>query len=442
MSEEERPSGIALHHQILFGFVFGVIAGLAANETVDAGLVSESALRGFVANVTEPIGQVFLNLLFFVVVPIVFSSIVVGVARLDDVHELGRLSRKTLIYFVGTSLMSALLGLALVTAIRPGVGFDPEAQRALSEAFGREAAATTAQAEAESFWPDVVVGIVSRNPLRDAVELKMLPVIFSALIVGVALAMISRPKANPVIELLEAVSDTMIVIVGFAMRLAPVAVFALIFGVIALFGWDIVRQVFLFVLTVILGYLIHLFIGYGLLIRWLARLDPWFFFRQTIPVMITAVSTSSSSATLPTTMRVCEKELHIDPRIAGFVLPLGATTNMNGTSMFVTIVVVFLSQVFGVSMGAGSVVVVLLLAVMTAIGAAGVPSGSLPIIVAVLASFGIPGESIAIVIGVDRILDMGRTVVNVTGDATAACYLASSEGLLNRQMWDDTAKSG
>jgi DAACS family dicarboxylate/amino acid:cation (Na+ or H+) symporter len=222
----------------------------------------------------------------------------------------------------------------------------------------------------------------------------------------------------------------MVVIVGFAMALAPVAVPALVFDVTARFGWEIFEQLSLFLVVVLVGYLIHLFVSLGLFVRVLARLRSVSFFTKMIPVMITALSTSSSSATLPTTIKVAEESLGVPKRLAGFVLPLGATMNMNGTALFVTVVVLFLAQVFGLTLGLADQLAVVVFSVLTAVGAAGVPSGSLPIIVLVLLHFGIPGEGLALVLGVERILDMGRTVVNVTGDATAACYVAASEGVV------------
>lgn len=418
---------VSLHTLILAAFAFGAAAGLVANRLVASEVVAPGELDWLITNVTEPIGRIFLNLLFMVVVPIVFCSIALGVSNLGA-QKLGRLTTKTLGYFALTSAAASLLGVVLVYLIQPGEGMDAAEQSELMALYGTEAAATQSVAEQERVWPDVIVGIVSRNPLRDAVELNMLPVIFTAILFGIALTRLPEEKANPVNAVLDGVGSAMVVIVGFAMALAPVAVPALIFDVTARFGWEIFRQLSLFVVAVLAGYGLHLFGAYAIFVRVFARLRPSRFFSQMIPVMITALSTSSSSATLPTTIKVTEESLGVPKRLAGFVLPLGATMNMNGTALFVTVVVLFLSQVFGVPMGLVDVLGVVMFAVLTAVGAAGVPSGSLPIIVLVLIHFGIPGEGLALVLGVERILDMGRTVVNVTGDATAACYVAASEG--------------
>jgi DAACS family dicarboxylate/amino acid:cation (Na+ or H+) symporter len=326
-----------------------------------------------------------------------------------------------------SSALASLLGVILVSGVRPGEGMDASDQAALIEQYRSQAQEKQNLAEQEHFWPNVIVGVVSRNPLRDAVELNMLPVIFSALIFGVALAQLPEEKAQPVNDVLDGIASAMVVIVGFAMALAPIAVPALIFDVTARFGFEIFQQLSLFLVVVITGYVLHMFGTLSLLVRFLAGIRPVVFFTKMIPVMVTALSTSSSSATLPTTIKIAEESLGVPKRLAGFVLPLGATMNMNGTALFVTVVVLFLAQVFGVELGMAEQLFVVAFSVLTAVGAAGVPSGSLPIIVLVLIHFGIPGEGLALVLGVERILDMGRTVVNVTGDATAACYLAASE---------------
>ena len=428
-SDDDTPRAgkVSLHTIILAAFAFGAAAGLVANRLVASELLEPERLEWLISNVTEPVGRIFLNLLFMVVVPIVFCSIALGVSQLGGANKLGRLTTKTFAYFVMTSAVASLVGVALVSLVRPGEGMDASEQSALIEQYRVEAQEKQNLAEQERLWPDVIVGIVSRNPLRDAVELNMLPVIFTALVFGIALARLPEKKSQPVDDLLDGVASAMVVIVGFAMALAPVAVPALIFDVTARFGWEIVQQLTLFLVVVIVGYLVHLFVGLAVFVRFLAGVPPVAFFTKMIPVMITAMSTSLSAATLPTTIKVTEESLGVPKRLAGFVLPLGATMNMNGTALFVTVVVLFLAQVFGVAMSIADQLSVVAFSVLTAVAAAGVPSGSLPIIVLVLLHFGIPGEGLALVLGVERILDMGRTVVNVTGDATAACYLASSE---------------
>jgi DAACS family dicarboxylate/amino acid:cation (Na+ or H+) symporter len=401
MSDEAQRTGTPLHTKILIGLVVGGVAGVTCNQLAARSVISFSALEWVVDNLTGPLGQIFLNMLFMVVMPIVFCSLSLGVARLGNVGKLGRLGVKTFAYFVLTTTISVSIGLILANAFRPGEGFDRETQQALMERFGGQADQKAMVGGEGDIWPDMLVGIVSRNPLRDAVETKMLPVIFFSVLFGLALTMVPREKAVATLKVLEGVGDAMVVIVGFAMRLAPFAVPALIFGVTALFGWEILQQLSYFVVIVLVAYLIHLFGIYSVLLRVLAHYPPGVFFKKMSVVMVTAFSTSSSAATLPTTIKTSEEELEVPSEVA---------------------------QVFGVELSVGRQLLVIFLAVVAAVAAAGVPSGVIPLLVVVLETVGVPGEGIAIVIGVDRILDMGRTVLNVTGDATAACFIARSEG--------------
>ena len=305
----EKTKGIPLHTKILIGFLVGAGAGVTVNQLTAAGTIQYSTLEWFVENVTAPIGQIFLNLLFMVVIPIVFCSLSLGVARLGNVGKLGRLGVKTFGYFLVTTTISVAIGVTMVNTLRPGDGFDPETQRALLERFGGQAEQRAAIAGDEQFWPHMLVGIVSRNPIRDAAETKMLPVIFFAILFGLALTMISRERAEPTIRVLEGIGDAMVVIVGFAMRIAPFAVPALIFDVTALFGWEILRHLSFYVIIVLVGYLLHMVGTYSVLLRVFARYSPGRFFKKMIPVMVTAFSTSSSNATLPTTIKTSEEEL-------------------------------------------------------------------------------------------------------------------------------------
>jgi DAACS family dicarboxylate/amino acid:cation (Na+ or H+) symporter len=257
----------------------------------------------------------------------------------------------------------------------------------------------------------------------------MLAVIFFALLFGAALTLIPKERAEPMVKVIEALGDVVIKIIDFAMKLAPYGVFGLIFVVTSRFGWDIVRQLSLYVLVVIGGLLIHAVFGLSTLVRVLGGMNPLTFWKKARASAITAFSTSSSNATLPTNIKVAEQELGISPTVAGFVLPLGATMNMNGTSLYEGVTVLFLCQVFGLDLSLGQQLVVVVLSVITAIGAAGVPGGSLPLMMVVLGAVGAPPESIAVILGVDRILDMCRTTLNVTGDLTAAVFVARSEGL-------------
>jgi DAACS family dicarboxylate/amino acid:cation (Na+ or H+) symporter len=272
------------------------------------------------------------------------------------------------------------------------------------------------------------VNIIPRNPVDAAAKGEMLSLIFFALVFGVALTRIPPEAARPVLRLLEGVSYVVTVIIGFAMRLAPYGVTALIFAVTARFGFGLFRALGAYVAVVMAGLALHLFVVIPLLARVFAGVGPLDFLRRARAPMVTAFSTSSSNATLPTSIRTAQQEFGVPREIAGFVLPLGSTMNMNGTALFEGITVLFLAQVFGLSLGMGPQAVVIVMAVITAVGAAGVPGGSIPLLVLVLEMVGVPGASIALILGVDRILDMSRTVPNVAGDILTSLVIARSEG--------------
>lgn len=387
-------------------------------------------VEGFVRMVTEPIGQIFLRMLIMVVVPLVFASLALGVAGLGDLRKLGRIGVKTLLYFLLVTTLAVTIGLILVNVIRPGEGLPEQVKAQLLETYRGQTAETLGQAGRTRFGIQTLVDIVPRNPIAAAVQGDMLGIIFFALMFGIALTFLPASRAQPVMAVLSGVGEAMVVLIDLAMKLAPFGVAALIFSVTARFGFDLLAKLGVYVLTVVLGLAIHQFGVYSILVRVFARLNPWHFFSAIRTVMITAFSTSSSSATLPTTMRISEENLGIPREITGFVLPLGATMNMNGTALFEGVTVLFLAQVFGVELSLSAQLIVIVMSVLTAIGAAGVPGGSLPLLILVLQTVGVPGEGIAIILGVDRLLDMCRTTLNVTGDVTAAAFVARSEGYL------------
>jgi len=417
-----RP--LPLHTKIFLGLVGGAVSGIGVNVF----LGPRPEVEWIVRTVTEPIGQIFLRMLVMVVVPLVFASLALGVAGLGDLRKLGRIGAKTLLYFLLVTTLAVTIGLLLVNAIRPGEGLPEEVKVRLLETYRGQTAQTLEQAAATRFGVQTLVNIVPRNPIAAAVQGDMLGIIFFALLFGIALTFLPASRAQPVMAVLSGIGDAMVVLIDLAMTVAPVGVAALIFSVTARFGFDLLLKLGLYVFTVILGLAIHQFGVYSILVRVFARLNPWRFFSAIRTIMITAFSTSSSSATLPTTMRVSEENLGIPREIAGFVLPLGATMNMNGTALFEGVTVLFLAQVFGIELSFMAQVIVVVMSVLMAVGAAGVPGGSLPLLILVLQTVGVPGEGIAIILGVDRLLDMCRTTLNVTGDVTAAAFIARSEG--------------
>jgi DAACS family dicarboxylate/amino acid:cation (Na+ or H+) symporter len=413
-----------LHTKILLGLAIGATAGIAANA-----LWRESeTLAWIVANVADPVGQIFLRLLFMVVVPLVFTSLVLGVAQLGDLSKVGRIGAKTIGFFLLTTAFAAVVGLFLVNTLRPGEGLDPGVRAALMQQFGGQAAEKATIAETNGFGIQTFVNIIPRNPVDAAANGEMLPLIFFALIFGVALTRIPAEAARPVLKVLEGVSYAVTVIIGFAMRVAPYGVAGLIFAVTARFGFEVLQSLGWYVMVVLAGLTFHLFVVIPLLSGTLARVPPLEFLRRTRTLMVTAFSTSSSNATLPTSIRTAQQEFGVPREIAGFVMPLGATMNMNGTALFEGITVLFLAQVFGVGLGLQQQLVVVAMCIITAVGAAGVPGGSIPLLVLVLEMVGVPGGGIALILGVDRILDMSRTVPNVCGDLLTSLVVARSEG--------------
>lgn len=413
-----------LHVRILLGLAAGVALGATANAVAGG----TPALVWATDHVVEPFGRLFLRLIFMVVLPLVFSALTLGVAGLGDVRTLGRIGAKTLAYTVVATGLSVALGLALVNLVRPGDGLAPETRAALAAASARSAAAAPARADAP-VGLEAVLAIVPDNPLRAAVQGDMLAVMFFSLMVGIGIALAPTDKTAPLVAVLEGLYAVVMRIIDLAMALAPFGVAALLFTLTARFGVQVLRQLGAYVAVVLAGLAIHQFVTYSVIV-WLAGVSPALFFRRMRGVMITAFSTSSSNVTLPLALRTTEHDLGVPRQITNFVLTLGSTANQNGTALFEGVTVLFLAQFYGITLGLGSQLLVVLMSILAGVGTAGVPGGSLPLIVPVLVTVGIPAEGIGIIFGVDRLLDMCRTVLNVTGDVAAALVVARSEGVL------------
>jgi DAACS family dicarboxylate/amino acid:cation (Na+ or H+) symporter len=416
------------HTRILLGLALGAAAGCAVNYLfVEPGPPPKVPdwLRFLNRNVAEPVGQVFLRLLFVTVVPLVFSSLAVGVAQIGSVGAVGRVGGKTIAYFLVVTTIAAVIGLVLVNAVRPGEGLPPETVADLQKQF---AGAAASRQKADYTVMTFVQSVIPSNPVRAAADLEMLGIITFALLVGVGLTRLDPPKAEAVVRLLEATGELMVFIITLAMRMAPVGVFCLIFATTSQLGFALLGLLGKYVFVVLLGLAIQGGVILPTLVRVLAGYTPLEFFRRARASIVTAFSTSSSNATLPTNLRTAEVEFGVPPRIAGFVLPLGATMCMAGTALFEGVTVMFLAQLFlPGAMPLGQQTLVVLLCVLTAVGAAGVPGGSIPLLMLVLETVHIPPGAIAIVLGIDRILDMCRTTVNNIGDLSAVVVVARSE---------------
>ena len=418
MSEQTASTNkrkLPLHVKILIGLLAGAAIGTTTNLITHGG----TNVQGFVSFVTEPIGRMWLSGLIMVVIPLIVSTLSLGVASLGSLKRLGRIGMITILSFLLLTTLSTILGLTAMNVLQPGAGLDPEVRTRLMEAYKGQAQGAMGLSEGK-FGIDLFVKIIPRNPLQAAANGDMLAVIFFSLMIGVALTALSPERAVPMMKFLDSLGNVTVAIIELVMKVAPIGVFCLIFSVTARFGFDLLVNLFQYVVTVIVCLFIFQTVGYSLVLKLFSRWKPGEFFRKIRLVMITAFSTSSSNATLPTTMRVAQEEMGIPREIAGFVLPLGATMNMNGTSLFEGATVLFLAQVFGVHLSLGVQLIVVLMAVITAIGTAGVPGGSIPLLMMVLGMVGVPIEGIAIILGVDRILDMSRTVLNVSGDIVTA----------------------
>jgi dicarboxylate/amino acid:cation (Na+ or H+) symporter, DAACS family len=429
----DKPKGMPLHTRILIGLAVGVVAGITVNALLGG---EHPRVTQFVTNVTEPIGQLFLRLLLMIVVPLVFSSLVVGVAGIGDIRKLGRIGLKSFAYCLVISAISVVIGLTLANTIKPGTRIDPETKAKLEQRYATDAKkrvedqAKQSEANKDSALLQVVKTVVPSNPVAAVASEtpNMLHLMFFALIIGVAITLIPFKETAPLLRGLQALYEVTAKIIEIIMKFAPYAVACLLFNNTARFGLDLLQALGLFIVTVLAGLLIHMVVVYSLSVYFLSRINPLEFFRRIKTVILTAFSTSSSNATLPTALRVSEENLGVPQEINSFVLTVGATANQNGTALYEGVTVLFLAQLAGVDLSLGQQLMVVYLAILGGVGTAGVPSGSIPFIIGVLATINVNPALIAIILGVDRILDMCRTTLNVVGDITAATFVARSEG--------------
>jgi dicarboxylate/amino acid:cation (Na+ or H+) symporter, DAACS family len=425
---------MALHTKIFVGLFVGLALGTACNVL----LPGDPTVKWIATEVAAPLGQVFLRLIFMVVIPLIFAALSLGVADLGDLRKIGRIGLKTLLATILISTISVALGVGLVNAIQPGVGMPEEQRAALLDTISTnqtQVSGIMTSAKESKGWIQAALDVIPRNPLADMVGALdsgyrgggLLAVMFFALVFGVAMAASPSENVQALTHVIQGLYEVVMKIIGFAMSLAPYGVAALLFSTAAQLGLTLIATLLKYVAVVIVGLAIHQFVTYGLIVRYAAGRRPVEFFRGIREVMLTAFSTSSSNATLPTSIRVTNENLKVNPDITSFVLTVGATANQNGTALYEGITVLFLAQFYGVHLGLEQQFVVVLMAIVAGIGTAGVPGGSLPLVVLVLQSVGIPAEGIGVILGVDRLLDMCRTVVNVTGDITLAVWVDASE---------------
>ncbi len=424
MVEAVAKKGLSLQWQMLVGFVVGLVLGLVAYVTSgDAPWVE------FVTTyITGPIGQIFLRLLFMLVIPLLFSALVVGIAEMGEVRALKRVGIRTLFYTVIVSGIAVAVSLAVVNLLQPGAGVDPAAAQAmLADSAGRAGEIVKAGAEQPS-GIDAFISIVPNN-LVEAMgsNSAILSVMFFALFFGIGLLITDTPASRSLLRGFEGLFDVTMRLIMIVIKLAPLAVACFMFNLAALFGWDLLVRLSAYVGVVLLALGIQMFVVFPFLLKFLGNKSPVAFFRETQEASVMAFSTASSNATLPTALRVAEERLKLPRRISRFVLTVGATANQNGTAMFEGVTVIFLAQFFGIDLSLSQQLMVMLVCILGGIGTAGVPAGSLPVVALILAMVGIDPGAIALVLGVDRFLDMCRTTLNVIGDLVAAQVISAGE---------------
>ncbi len=392
--------------------------------------VSSVAKEETIAVWIKWIGDIFIRLLNMIAVPLVLASLIVGAASLGDIKKFARIGSKTLAFYLITTAIAIIIGLVLANVIHPGNMMSQATKdRLLSVYQGDISSRIDSQ-----FSFDIgnfLLNIIPKNPFSAIANSEMLQIVFFAVTAGMILTMISKEKAEPIIKFFDGLSEVMIKLVDVVMLMAPIGVFALISATVAEFGFNILQTLFWYALTVLLGLALHTFGVYTLIIRFFSKVKVKSFFHYIQRVQMVAFTTSSSAATLPVNMEVCQENLGISKSITSFVLPLGATINMDGTALYQGVAAVFIAQVFGIDLSIGQQLTIIFTAVLASIGTAPVPGVGIIMLVIILKSVGIPQIGIALIIGIDRILDMCRTVTNVTGDAVVAVAIASSENAIS-----------
>jgi len=404
--KKKKPS---IMSKILIGFALGIVAGLIVGPKI---------------TVIQPLGDLFIRLLRMVVIPLVFSSLAVGMSSIGDIKKMGRIGGMFLILLLVTTCMSTAIGLVLALTIQPGSGVllaMPEAGEVVVEAPS---------------LLKTLLNIIPINPIEAMANGTVLQVIAFAIFLGIAMVMVGK-KAEPLINILDALAESMYKITEIVLHYAPIGVFALISCVVGAQGAQVLLPMLKLVITVYLGCIITIvFVNAGFTVGLLGKLNPIKFLKAYSPAMLFSFATASSAATIPLSLKCAQERMGVSKRVSSFVQPLGATVNMNGTSLYQGICVVFIAQLMGLHLSMGQLLTVVLTALLAAVGTAGVPGAGLVMLTMVMVSIGLPPESIAIIAGVDRLLDSARGVPNVTGDAAIALTIAKWEGELDRDIFE------
>jgi proton glutamate symport protein len=421
-----------LHWQIIIGLVLGLLYGVVA---------ASSGWGTFTTNWIAPFGTIFLNLLKLIAVPLILASLIVGVTSLSDTSKLSRIGGKTIAFYIGTTVIALTVGLVLVNVIEPGAYVPAEVQEALTETYGGQAEDRQQFAQqAKDRGPlQPLVDMVPTNFFQSAADNgSMLQIVFVAILLGIALLQVPKDKAQPLINFFDGLNSVVIRIVEITMMMAPIGVFGLMADAITSIAGEnpaqvleVVQALGVYCLTVVAGLAVMVFLVYPIILTVFTKKTIPEFFRAIAPAQLVAFSTSSSGATLPVTMEVAEKNLGVSEEVSSFVLPLGATINMDGTALYQAVAAVFIAQVLGIDLTIAQQLNIVFIAVLASIGTAAVPSAGIVMLVVILESVGVPTAGIALILGVDRPLDMLRTTNNITGDTMVASVIAASEGELD-----------
>jgi Na+/H+-dicarboxylate symporter len=373
------------------------------------------------------LGDIFIRLLNMIAIPLVLGSLTVGAASLGDIKKFARIGGKTISFYLVTTSIAITIGLVAANQIQPGERMNAETKERLLSVYSKDVESRVETAEGYDFIQEIVK-IIPRNPFAAITNAEMLQIVLFALMLGLVLSLIPKAKGEPVIKFFDGLSEAMIKLVDIIMLIAPIGVFALISATVGEFGFDILQTLFWYALAVVLGLMIQTLGVYTLIVKLFSKLKIRAFYKGMRKAQTIAFSTSSSAATLPVNMECCHENLGVSKSITSFVLPLGATINMDGTALYQGVAAVFIAQVFGMDLNFMQQLTIVLTATLASIGTAPVPGVGIIMLIIVLKSVGIPEEGIALILGVDRILDMCRTITNVTGDAAVAVAVASSEG--------------
>jgi len=423
-AEGERRES-RLQYWMLGGFLAGLVLGLIVHSfATDARWVDI-----VMTYVTQPIGQIFLRLLFMLVIPLLVSALIVGVADMGEARHLKTVGLRTLIYTVLVSAIAVAISLGLVNLLQPGGGVDPQVARDMMAASSQGAASIVEQAGSSKTGVEALLAIVPSNFVAALSGNDILAVMFFALFFGIGFLLVEPSKTATLKAAFEGVLEVSMRLIGLVIKLAPIAIFCFMFNLAAQFGWELIGRLSAYVFVVLLALGLQMFGVFPMILALVARKNPIAFFRETQEAMVMAFATASSNATLPTSLRVAEENLKLPRPIARFVLTIGATANQNGTAMFEGVTVLFLAQFFGIDLTLGQQLIVMLICILGGIGTAGVPAGSLPVIALILGTVGVPPQGIGLVLGVDRFLDMCRTALNVIGDLVAAQVISSTTAL-------------